>query len=101
MSEPQVSAPPFWNIVGSSLPVAAFGLGLLVLAASKGGRGDFAGALGRGVLFFVAIGVACLIGEIASIIALVRQERLVWLSILGVIGNAVVLLPLVALLLRD
>ena len=92
---------PLWNIASVAIPAAAIVIGLLVLAGSKGGGGDYAGALGGGVLFIFGIAAACVIGEIAAWVALVRGERMAWLTILGIIGNAVVILPVLLLLLKD
>ena len=76
-------------------------IGVLVLAGSRGGAGDFAGALGGGVLFIFSIAGVCVIGEIAAWVALVRGERMPWLTILGIIGNGMVILPVLLLLLKD
>jgi hypothetical protein len=101
MSETSVPVPPFWNIVAVVIPIVAILIGSAVAAGSKNGGGDFAGALGGGVLFLGIVAIGCLIGEVAAITALIRQERLLWLSILAIVGNAVVLLPLLGLFLRD
>ena len=92
---------PLWNIASVAMPAAAFVIGLLVLAGSRGGAGDFAGALGGGVLFVFAVAGACVIGEIAAWVALVRGERMAWLTMLGIIGNGVVIVPVLLLLLKD
>jgi hypothetical protein len=73
----------------------------VALAGSRGGGGDFAGALGGGVLFIFGIAGACVIGEVAAWIALARGERMAWLTILGIIGNGVVVVPVLLLLLKD
>jgi hypothetical protein len=101
MTEASVPVSPFWNVLGVVIPFAALLIGIVVAAGSRGGTGDFAGALGGGVLLIGILGIGCVLGELAAITALVRQERLMWLSIIGIIGNAVVLLPLAGLLLRD
>ena len=92
---------PLWNIASVAVPAAATVIGVLVLAGSRGGGGDFAGALGGGVLFIFGIAGASVIGEIAAWVALVRGERMAWLTILGIIGNGVVILPALLLLLKD
>lgn len=92
---------PRWNVVSLALPAVALLLGLLMLAANPSGRGDFAGSLGAAVLFALGIGGACALGEIAALFALVRGERLLWLTILGIVGNGAVILPILALLLKD
>jgi hypothetical protein len=91
--------PPFWNIVSVALPAAAVLIGILVLSSARR-SGDFAGALGGGVLFAFAMAAVCVLGEIAAITALWRGERLVWLSILGMLANGAVFLPVLFLLLR-
>ena len=99
--QPVEQAAPLWNIASVAIPAAAIVIGMLVLAGSRGGGGDFAGALGGGVLFIFGVAGACVIGEIAAWVALVRGERMAWLTILGIIGNAVVILPVLLLLLKD
>jgi len=94
-------AAPLWNIASVAIPTAAFLLGLLLLAGSRSGGGDFAGALGGGVLFIFGIASACVIGEVAAWVALARGERMAWLSALGIIGNGVVIVPVLLLLLKD
>ena len=92
---------PLWNIASVVIPAAAIVIGMLALAGSRGGAGDFAGALGGGVLFVFAIAGACVIGEIAAWVALVRGERMAWLTIVGILGNGVVIVPVLLLLLKD
>jgi hypothetical protein len=88
-------------VASTAIPVIAIVLGVLVLAGNRSGGGDFAGALGGGVLFIFGIAAACVIGEIAAWVALFRGERHAWLSILGIIGNGVVILPVLLLLLKN
>jgi hypothetical protein len=71
----------------------------VALGGSRGG--DFAGAIGGGVLFIFGLAAACVIGEIAAWVALLRGERMAWLSILGILGNGIVILPVLLLLLKD
>jgi hypothetical protein len=92
--------PAFWNLVSLAVPVAACLIGILVVSGSRSGTGDFAGALGGGVLFLFGMGAICLLGEAAAITALVRGERLAGLSFLGVVLNGAVILPLLWLLSR-
>ncbi len=94
-------AAPLWNIISVVLPLGAAALGVLLLAANPRGGGDFAGAMGSAVLFVFGVGVACGLGAVAAIIALVRGERRAWLSVIGLVGNAAVVLPILALLARD
>jgi hypothetical protein len=99
--QPVEQVAPLWNIASVAIPAAAIVIGLLVLAGSKGGGGDYASALGGGVLFIFGIAGACVIGEIAAWVALVRGERMAWLTILGILGNGVVIVPVLLLLLKD
>ena len=100
-AQPQPAKAPRWNIVSVALPAVAVVLGLLMLAANPSGRGDFAGSLGAAVLFALGIGGACALGEIAALVALVRGERLLWLTTLGILGNGAVILPILVLFLKD
>ena len=50
------------------------------------------------MLFILGIGAACVVGEIAGWIALARGERQVWLTILSILGNGAVIVPILALL---
>jgi hypothetical protein len=99
--QPQAGAAPRWNIVSVALPAVAVLVGFLLLAANPSARGDFAGSLGAAVLFALGVGAACVLGEIAALVALARGERLVWLTILGILGNGAVILPILVLFLRD
>ena len=92
---------PLWNIASVAIPAAAIVIGLLLLAGSRGGAGDFAGALGGGVVFIFGIAGACVIGEIAAWVALARGERMAWLTALGIVGNGIVIVPVLLLLLKD
>ena len=91
--------PPRWNIVSIALPVGAFAIGLLLLSGNSG-TGDFAGAMGSGVLLLILVGGSCVLGIVAAIAALVRGERFRWLSLLGLLGNGAIVLPLAGLFLR-
>jgi hypothetical protein len=94
-------AAPFWNILSVAVPLGALALGLLLLAADPRGGGDYAGAIGGAVLFVFGVGGACAFGAVAAIVALARDERKTWLSVIGLVGNGAVVLPIVALLLGD
>src|SRR5262245_14854667 len=94
-------AAPLWNIASVAIPAVAIVLGILILAGSRGGAGDFAGAMGGGVLFVLGIAGVCVLGEIAAWVALIRGERMVWLTILGIIGNGVVIVPVLLVLMKD
>ncbi len=92
--------PPDWNLIALGPPAAAFVIGLVILSASRSGTGDYAGALGGGLLFLLGLGGVCVLGEAAAVAALVRGERMVWLSILGVLVNGAGILPLLFVLAR-
>lgn len=74
-------------------------IGLLAVPGS-GGTGDYAGRLGAGVLFVFGLGAACGLGALAAIVALARGEARLWLSVLALVGNLAVALPVAGLLLR-
>ena len=97
-NRPSADRAPCWNLVAVGLPLFALVVGLLLLAASPSGRGDYAGALGGAVLLVLGVGAACGVGAVAAVVALARGERLRWLTALGLIGNGLVLLPVLGLL---
>jgi hypothetical protein len=100
LSQPSAPA-PCWNLVAVGLPALALVVGILALVANPSGRGDYAGAIGGAVLLVFGVGAACALGAIAALIALCRGERLLWLTLLGIAGNSIVLVPLLVLFLRD
>ena len=91
--------PPFWNLISLGVPVVSFAIGALILSANRQ-AGDFAGSLGSGVLFAFALAAACTFGGAAAVAALVKGERLVLLSILGVLVNGALSLPVLFILLK-
>jgi len=94
-------AAPLWNVISIALPLGAAALGMLLLSATPRGGGDFATAMGSALLFVFGVGIACGLGAVAAVIALVRGERKLWLTLIGLAGNGIALLPLLTLLLRD
>lgn len=92
---------PFWNVISLALPLAVAILGAIVMLTSRSGGGDFAGRLGSGILFVLAVGAACLAGEVAAIVSLVRGERYAWLAIVGLVLNLVIILPIAGVLMSD
>jgi hypothetical protein len=88
----------FWNILSVAVPVAGLLIGWMVI--SGGNSGDYAGRLGAGILFALAMGAICGLCAIAALVAIVRGESRVWLSILGLVGNLAVVLPVAGALLR-
>lgn len=95
-----VTESPLWNIVSLALPALAALIGAALLQGAHR-PGDFAGAIGGGVLFVLGMGVVCLLGEVAAIAAIVRQERLIGLSLLGIVVNLAVILPALYVLTRN
>jgi hypothetical protein len=95
-----ITRAPCWNIVSVALPALAITVGLLVLIANPSGRGDFGGAMGSGILFILGVCAACVLGATAAMIALVREERMPWLTVIGLVGNSAVLVPVLGLFLR-
>lgn len=92
---------PCWNIVSVALPVLAIAIGFIALTASPSGRGDFGGAMGAGILFILGVCAARSLGAVAAVIALIRGERMPWLTVIGLVGNGAVLVPVLGLMLRD
>ena len=89
---------PFWNLIAIGLPLTAFLIGLLLLS----GRGnDYASRLGGGVLLAIGVCAASSIGVIAGVVSLYRHERLAWLSVLAIVINLALCLPLIAVLMKD
>ena len=95
MSDAPFSSPPLWNIVSLVLPVAAIVLGVLVTAAS--GRSDMASGLGSIFKVVVIVGAVSMLGEAAAVAALIRGERMVALSVLGIVLNLLLIVPAVYL----
>ena len=96
--EPPSGRAPLWNIVAVALPGLVLAVGLLMLAGNPSGRGDYAGAMGSAVLLVLGVGAACGLGAVAALVALVRGERLRWLTVLGLIVNGIVVVPVLGLL---
>jgi len=92
--------PPFWNLLAVGLPIAGALIGILI-ASSRGGTGDFAGRLGGAVIGLLVVAVAAALGIGAAVTSLMRNERMAWLSMLALLGSAVIALPIAALLIRD
>lgn len=85
-------------MIALALPGVGLLAGLLFLPG--GGMGDYPGRLGAGVLFVIGLGAACALGAVAASIALFRGESRMWLSILSLLANLAIALPVVAVLLR-
>ncbi len=92
MEPTQPSVAPYWNIISVVLPVAATAVACMILLGSRS-SGGYAGAIGQLLLAVIGVGGICLMGEAAAIAALVRGERMQWLSVAGILANMAVLLP--------
>ena len=92
--------PPFWNLISAGLPFAGALIGIL-FASSRNGYGDYAGRLGGAVIALLIVAAAAALGIGAAVASLLRNERMAWLAMLALIGNAAIALPVVGLLLRD
>jgi len=89
--------PSFWNILSVAVPLAGTLIGwLLVSGVNTQGYERMA----AGILFVLAMGVVCGCGAVAAIVALAKGESRPWLSILGLVGNLAVALPVAGVLLR-
>ena len=88
---------PIFSVVSLALPVVAGIAGLLWARAAKGATnmGEALGPFFAAAIFLVLAAVA---GEFAAVVSLVRGERMGWLSWLGIVGNALILAPVVYLL---
>jgi hypothetical protein len=91
------SRAPCWNIVSIALLVLTIAVGLWVLVSGSSGRGDYYGAMGAAILLLIGGAAACGLGLIAAIIALIRGERMLWLTFIGLVGNAAVVVPVLGL----
>lgn len=91
MESNQASLAPHWNIVSLVLPVVAAAIAAAVVASSR--SSDYASGIGSVLKSLIAVGAVCVLGEVAAIVALVRGERMAWLSAIGAILNLAVILP--------
>lgn len=83
-----VTCKPLWNIVSVACPIVAGAL-FVLLRPTQGS--PIIGDLG---VFIFAGAYATPVGFVAAVVALVRKERFVWLSLAGILVN----LPLALLL---
>ena len=90
--------PPRWNIVSVAAPLAALAVGLIQAAGASSG-GNFGVALGNALGVVLLVVAGCAIGLVAAVIALVRSERMTWLSVLSLLGNGAVVVPVLFFLL--
>ena len=98
-AEAHAGKPPRWNIISVALPLSGLAVGLIQGAGASSG-GNFGVALGNALAVVVWLVLGCVIGFFAALIAVVRNERMAWLSVLGLLGNGAVVLPIVFFLLK-
>jgi hypothetical protein len=98
-AEAPAEKPPRWNIVSVAVPLAAAAVGV-VQASGVSSGGNVGVAMGAAFAFIAFVVVGCAIGLVAALIAVVRSERMAWLSVLGLLGNGAVILPIVFFLLK-
>jgi len=91
---------PFWNVLAVVVPLAAAIIGAIWASSIRHPMGDYGGRLAVGFILIFGVGAICLLGVGASITALVRGEAKPWLSVIGLVGNLAVVLPLLGVLLR-
>lgn len=88
---------PIWNTLSLALPIVVGAVGYYLARTAKGAT-NMGEALGPYFALAILLTLAAIVGEAAAVISLVRGERLVWLSWLGVLVNCVLLLPAISLL---
>lgn len=96
--DPIVTRAPFWNLIAIGLPLATFLIGLVVVSG-RGGM-DYFGRLGGGILLLIGVAAASGLGVIAGVVALYRHERLVWLSVVSIVLNCLIVLPVLGVFTR-
>jgi hypothetical protein len=91
MSQPLSPQSPLWNVVSLALPLVTIAGSVAILLA--GDRDSFADGIGG--LIRVALGLTAVgaLGEAAAVAALMRSERWAALSVLGIVANALILIP--------
>ena len=88
---------PICNMLSLALPVVVGSVGYHLAKTTKGAT-NMGEALGPFFALAVVLSIAAAAGELAAIVSLVRGERLRWLSWIGVVANAVLLLPAASVL---
>ncbi len=86
-----VSPPPLFNVISALLPVV--GGAYAWSAYAKSSADTMGGAIGHLIGAYVIFATACLLGELAAIVSLVRGERPGWLSVIGVLLNLAAVIP--------
>jgi hypothetical protein len=89
---------PIFNILSLVIP-AVVAAGGYYMARTAKGASNMGEALGPYFAAAMLVMIAAFVGELAAIVALVRGERMGWLSWIGVIVNGLLLMPAVYLLL--
>ena len=97
--DPIVTRAPFWNLIAIGLPLATFLIGL-VMISGRGGM-DYFGRLGGGILVVIGVAAASGLGIVAGVVALYRHERLGWLSVLAIVLNCLIVLPVLGVLTKE
>ena len=87
--------PPRWNLVSFFAPLLGV---LLVIVVQAGGRESFHGGLFQALVGFA---ISSTVGVIAAGIALKRSERVVALSVLGLLINSAILIFIIGLIVGD
>jgi hypothetical protein len=85
---------PIFSILALVLPLAAAAAGYYVYKTAKGAT-NLGEAIAPFIVFLMALFCGAAVGEVTALISLWRAERLGWLSWLGVVGNALLLMGLV------
>ncbi len=89
---------PFFNVISVALPTLVGTYGFYWARTTKGAT-NMGEALAPFFALAMFLTIAAVGGKVAAVIAFVRGERLGWLSWLGVVVNAALLMPAAYLLL--
>jgi hypothetical protein len=89
---------PIFNVMSLVIPVVVAAGGYYMARTSKGAT-NMGEALGPYFAAAMLVMIAAFFGEVAAIVALVRGERMGWLSWIGFVVNGLLLMPAVYLLL--
>jgi hypothetical protein len=98
-AEAPAEKPPRWNVVSIVVPLLGAGVGLIQASGGSSG-GNMGAAMGAAIAFMAFVVLGSVVGFIAAIIAVARTERMAWLSVIGLLLNGAVLLPIVFFLLK-
>ena len=89
---------PICNVLSVAIPALTGAYGFYLVRTAKGAT-NMGEALGPFLGVALLLTLAAVVGEAAALVSLARAERLGWLSWLGVIVNAALLMPVIYLLL--